>query len=125
MTLKNYLWVMSILSLISWGLFIFVIKTVDPFTTNWLGFLIFYASLLSSLIGTFSIFGFILRYYFVKEKIIFNLVKISFRQSFVLSLFIISYLILKSFDLFSWINLILLIILFTFIEISLSSKKKK
>jgi len=125
MTLKNYLWVMSILSLISWGLFIFVIKTVDPFTTNWLGFLIFYASLLSSLIGTFSIFGFLLRYYFVKEKIIFNLVKISFRQSFVLSLFIISYLILKSFDLFSWINLILLIILFTFIEISLSSKKKK
>ncbi len=125
MTLKNYLLVMSILSLISWGLFAFVIKTVDPFTTNWLGFLIFYASLLSSLIGTFSIVGFLLRYYFVKEKIIFNLVKISFRQSFVLSLFIISYLILKSFDLFSWINLILLIILFTFIEISLSTKKKK
>ncbi len=125
MTLKNYLWVMSILSLISWGLFVFVVKTVDPFTTNWLGFLIFYASLLSSLIGTFSIAGFLLRYYFVKEKIIFNLVKISFRQSFVLSLFIISYLILKSFDLFSWINLILLIVLFTFIEISLSSKKKK
>ncbi|MDA3802840.1 MAG: hypothetical protein PF488_03010 [Patescibacteria group bacterium] len=124
MTLKNYLWVMSVLTIVCWGIFAFVVNMVDPFSTNWLGYLLFYASLAASLIGTISIFGFLLRYSFAKEKAIFNLVKISFRQSFILSLFIISFLILKSFDLFSWINLILLIILFTFLEISMSLKKK-
>jgi hypothetical protein len=124
MTLKNYLWVMSILTIFCWGIFAFVVNMVDPFSTNWLGYLLFYASLAVSLIGTISIFGFLFRYLLSKEKVIFNLVKISFRQSFILSLFIISSLILKSFDLFSWLNLILLIIFFTFLEISLSLKKK-
>lgn len=125
MTLKNYLWVMSILTIICWGVFVFVVNIVDPFSTNFLGYLIFYTSFLASLIGTISIVGFLLRYFLSKEKTIFNLVIISFRQSFVLSLFVISFLILKSFSLFTWLNLLLLIILFTFLEITLSLKKKK
>lgn len=124
MTLKNYLWVMSALTIICWGIFFFVIDLVDPFSTNWLGFLLFYTSLAASLSGTFALAGFLLRFYFSKEKMIFNLVKISFRQSFLLALFIISFLILKSLDLFAWLNIILLVIVFLFLEIILSLKKK-
>ncbi len=124
MTLKNYLWVMSALTIICWGIFFFVIDLVDPFSTNWLGFLLFYTSLAASLSGTFALIGFLIRFYFSKEKMIFNLVKISFRQSFLLALFIISFLILKSLDLFAWLNIILLVIVFLFLEIILSLKKK-
>lgn len=124
MTLKNYLWVMSILTAICWSIFAFVVNLVDPFSTNWLGFVLFYASLLASLIGTVSIIGFLIRYSIDSEKIVFNIVKISFRQSFLISLFIISFLILKSFSLFSWLNLFLLIIFYTILEIVVVIKKK-
>ena len=124
MTLKNYILAMSVLTAICWGIFVFIAGTINPFSTNWLGFLLFYISLGVALIGTSSILGLILRFFFAKDEAVFNSVKNSFRQSFLFSLFIISLLILKSANYFSWLNLILLIIIFTILEIFLSSKKK-
>jgi len=125
MTLKHYLWTMLALSAACWGIFIFVVGLVDPSSTNWLGFILFYASLAASLVGSFAVAGFVVRFFFSKEEIIFNLVKNSFRQSFLISLFVISLLILKSVDLFNWFNLILLAVIFTVIEVSLTAKKNK
>jgi len=51
MTLKNYLLVMSVLTTICWGIFIFVAKLIDPTSTNWLGLALFYASLFIALSG--------------------------------------------------------------------------
>jgi hypothetical protein len=124
MTLKSYLWVMSALTAFCWGIFIFVINLVDPAATNWLGFVLFYASLAASLIGTISLLGFIIRFYTSSGEPMFNLVKAAFRQSFLLAVFIVLILILKSQNLFNWLNLILLVILFTIIEMFLTFKKK-
>ncbi|MFA7088093.1 MAG: hypothetical protein WC146_02005 [Patescibacteria group bacterium] len=124
MTLKNYLLVMSVLTAVCWGIFLFVAGMVDPTATNWLGFLLFYLSLFAALSGTATIIGFFFRFVALKKELAFNLVKISFRQSFLLSLFIILLLILRAGGLFNWINLSLLVIIFTILELFLISYKK-
>ncbi|MFA5109627.1 MAG: hypothetical protein WC458_03725 [Patescibacteria group bacterium] len=124
MTLKNYLWVMSTLTAVCWGIFIFVANLVDPETTNWLGFLLFYLALFASLSGTITLIGFLVRFVALKKELAFNLVKIAFRQSFLFSFFIVSLLILKAQNLFSWLNLFLLVIIFTILELFLVGHKK-
>lgn len=124
MTLKNYILAMSFLSLVCWVAFFFVAGMINPFTTSWLGLLLFYTTLTASLIGTSSILGLVFRFFFKKEQAIFNAVKNSFRQSFLFSLFIVALLLLKSFNLFSWINLLILIAIFTIFEIFLRPRKK-
>lgn len=124
MTLKNYLWTMSALTAACWGIFSFVVGIVNPEATNWLGFTLFYSSLAASLIGSLAIVGFLIRFSFSREEIIFNLVKVSFRQSFLISVFMVCLLILKSADLFNWLNLIILAVIFSIIEFVITSKKK-
>ena len=124
MTLKNYLLVMTVLSAICWGIFVFVASLVDPQATNWLGYGLFYLSLFLSLSGTGALIGFIFRFVALKKELAFNLVKIAFRQSFLFSLFIVILLILKSQHLFNWLNLSLLIIIFAVLELFLISYKK-
>lgn len=124
MTLKNYLFVMSVLTAICGGIFLFVANLVDPTATNWFGFGLFYLSLFLLLSGLASLFGFIVRFVAPKKELAFNLVKIAFRQSFLFSLFIVFLLILKSQQLFNWLNLFLLVILFAIFELFLINYKK-
>lgn len=124
MTLKNYILTMSFLTAICWAVFAWVFNTINPITTNWLGMLMFYITLGIALIGTSSILGLVYRFMFRRDEVIFNCVKNSFRQSFLFSFFIISLLLLQSVKLFTWINLGLLVIIFTVLEIFLSSRKK-
>ena len=124
MTLKNYLFVMSVLTTVCWGIFVFVAGLVDPTATNWLGFILFYLSLFLALSGTAALIGFIFRFVALKKELAFNLVKVAFRQSFLFALFIIFLLILKSQQLFNWVNLFLLVIIFTILELFLITYKK-
>ncbi len=124
MTLKNYLFVMSVLTAVCWGVFFFVAGLIDPALTNWLGFFLFYLSFFLALSGTFALVGFLFRLVALKKELAFNLVKISFRQSFLFSLFIILLLILKSQNLFNWLNLFLLVIIFSILELFIGNYKK-
>lgn len=124
MTLKSYLLVMFALTAFCWGIFIFVASLVDPNMTNWLGFVLFYISLFLALSGTSALVGFIFRFVALKKELAFNLVKIAFRQSFLFSLFIIFLLVLKSQQLFNWLNLFLLVIIFAILELFFISYKK-
>lgn len=124
MTLKNYLFVMSVLTTVCWGIFVFVAGLVDPIATNWLGFILFYLALFLALSGTAALIGFIFRFVALKKELAFNLVKVAFRQSFLFALFIIFLLILKSQQLFNWVNLFLLVIIFTILELFLITYKK-
>lgn len=109
MTLKSYLILMLCATAICWGAFVLVTKATDPFLTNWLGFTLFYAALFLSLVGTFSIAGFLLRFAALRQVMAFRLVTDAFRQSFLLALLVVVSLILLSLDLFSWLNFFLLI----------------
>lgn len=124
MTLKNYLLVMGVLTAICWGIFIFVAGLVDPSATNLIGFSLFYFSLFLALTGAGALVGFLVRAMTKKKELTFNLVKLAFRQSFLFSLFIVFLLGLKAQHLFNWLNLLLLVIIFTILELFLISYKK-
>ncbi len=99
----------------------FVLWTVNPDITNWLGFLLFYFSLFFALSGTAAIVGFLIRFIGLKRELVFNSVKSAFRQSFLFAFFIVAILYLLSHNLFSWLNLFLLIIGLSLLEYFLIS----
>lgn len=124
MTLRRYLLVMTSLTLLCWGILFFLANIIDPTSTNWLGFVLFYSSLFLALAGLAAIIGFIIRFIIFRKELAFNLVKVAFRQSFLLALFLIAALFLKAHQLFNWLNLLLLILVFTGLELFLINYKK-
>lgn len=124
MTLKQYIVTMTIVTLFGWFAWIFVLWTVNPEITNWIGFFLFYTSLFLALAGTATIIGFILRFIVLKEELVFRLVKEAFRQSFLFSGLVIVSLMLLAHDLFSWLNVLLLVIGLSALEYLLLSWQK-
>ncbi|PIR13078.1 hypothetical protein COV49_03380 [Candidatus Falkowbacteria bacterium CG11_big_fil_rev_8_21_14_0_20_39_10] len=101
---------MIMATLVCWGLWAFVLWSVNPETTNWLGFSLFYLALFLSLAGTAAIIGFLVRFIFLKRQLAFRAVKIAFRQSFIFAFLITTSLVLLAYDLFTWLNLVLLVV---------------
>ena len=124
MSLKKYLILMSLATLVCWGLFIFIIFTINPLETTLLGFVLFYFSLALSLAGTFSILGFLFRFKILKKDLVFRQVTEAFRQSFLMSLLLIIILILLSKNLFTWINLLILVVGLSLLEYFWVSRTK-
>ncbi len=124
MSLKKYLISMTTATIITWLLFIFIMNKIDPEITNWIGFLFFYFALFLALSGTIAILGFIIRKKIIKETLIFYSVKNSFRQSFLFSFLIVSVLFMLAENLFSWLNIIILIAILSILEYILISKTK-
>ena len=124
MTLRAYLIIMSITTLLCWSAFTFVLLNVNPETTNWLGFLLFYLSLFLSLVGAGALIGFVIRFIGLRRELVFRSVREAFRQSFLFSFLIIAVLFLLSKNLFSWLNLALLIIGLSVLEFFLISYRK-
>jgi hypothetical protein len=116
---------MILATMFCWAGFSFVIWTVNPNDTNWLGFFLFYLSLFLSLVGTAAIIGFIIRFISLKRELLRQSVKMAFRQSFLFSFFIVAVLFLLARNLFSWLNVIVLIIGLSVLEFFLLSYSKK
>lgn len=116
MTLRNYLIFMLAATLVCWVAFTYVVYTINPNATNWLGFTLFYASLFLSLIGTSAIIGFLIRFIVLRQALVFRSVSEAFRQSFLFALLIIIALWLLARDLFTWFNILFLIIGLTLLE---------
>ncbi len=121
MSLSKYLIVMVIGTLAALSCFAVSILVIDPFSTNWLGMTLFYASLMVSVTGLAAIIGFIFRFVVLRKKLAASAVIISFRQAFVIALLIALILFLLAEQLFSWLNVVLLIIGFTSLELFLIS----
>jgi len=124
MTLKSYLTVMAVMTIICWAIWIFLFFSINPEITNWIGFFLFYAALFLCLVGTASLIGFFIRFIALKQELVFRLVKEAFRQSFLFSILIIVSLILLSRDLFTWLNLFFLISSLSILEFFLISYSK-
>ena len=121
MSLRSYLTIMLIATALCWACFLFVVNLVNPVTTNWLGFVLFYASLFLALAGTTAIFGFLVRFIFLKKELAHSLVIVAFRQSFLLALVLIVCLMLLAKNLFTWSNLGLLVVAVSCLEYFLIS----
>jgi len=124
MTLKKYLNLMLILTLICWLIWIFVLFFINPDETGFIGFILFYFSLFLAILGTLAIFGFIIRARIIKKGHIFKQVETSFRQGIWLSVFIIGLLLLQEFSLLRWWNCLVLFLFLTFLEFFFLSSRK-
>ncbi|PKM91599.1 hypothetical protein CVU82_00075 [Candidatus Falkowbacteria bacterium HGW-Falkowbacteria-1] len=123
MSLKKYLFFMAFLSLLLWAVFVFIAKAVDPEITNWVGLALFYSSLFLALSGSLAVLGFFVRSLFSKKNLKINLVKTSFRQSFLFSFLLISILFMLAENLFSWLNVIIIILILSILEYIFMSEK--
>ncbi|MFA6391146.1 MAG: hypothetical protein WCW66_00140 [Patescibacteria group bacterium] len=110
MPLRRYLLIMGFGTLISWGAFVLVILNIDPFSSGFVGLFSFYIMLFLALMGTFALFGFIVRAVFVKRSVLFRHIGVSLRQSVLFSSLIMVSLMLQANNLFTWWNAILLIL---------------
>jgi len=124
MTLKKYLIIMIVMTLLCWFGFIYVIFSINPDITNWIGFSLFYVSLFLALVGTSALIGFVVRFISLKQELVFYLVKEAFRQSFLFSSLIVISLLLLSRGLFTWMNLFFLIASLSILEYFLLSYDK-
>lgn len=123
MSLTKYLVFMILATLLCWAAFLIVLYNVDPFSTVGLGLVLFYLSLLFTLIGTLSLVAFIIRYIFNKNQFITQQVIASFRQAILFSVLVVVALYLQSKELIAWWNLLILIVLLVVVEIGFSSKR--
>ena len=121
MTLKTYIIIMSAMTAVCWTAWIFVLVIINPIITNWIGLLMFYSSLFLALVGTAALIGFVIRFVALKQDLAWRLVKEAFRQSFLFSILIVVSLLLLSKDLFSWLNLLFLILGLSILEFFLIS----
>ncbi len=115
---------MGVMTAVCWGVFILMLNFIDPTVTNWLGFMLFYVALFLALSGTAALVGFIIRFVALRRELAFYAVATAFRQSFLFALFIVIALFLLSANLFTWLNLILLLIIFSILELFVASYKK-
>lgn len=121
MSLRLYLFIMSAMTVFCALALGYIILTVDPETTNSLGLVLFYLSLLLSIVGAAALIGFIVRFVIFRHELIINTVKTAFRQSFFFAGFIVAVLFLLARGLLSWLNLSILIIGLSSLEFFLLS----
>lgn len=125
MSLKYYLSIMFCATLICWLAWLIIIFNVDPRQAGSWNLIFFYLSLFLSLAGSFSMLGVLFRVYFLKIKEpYFRIVKKSFRHSLFFSLLLVVALFLQSLRLLNWWNLIILILAFSFFEMSFLTERK-
>ncbi len=121
MTLRSYLMVMTIGTLIFWlALGLFIIN-IDPHATNWMGIALFYLILMFAITGTGAIIGFIIRFFALKQELVTQSVIIAYRQAMLAAVLVSSVLFLFSQDLFSWLNVLLLLFALSGLEFFLLS----
>ncbi len=127
MNLRQFLFLMIATTGLCWFGWFLVLFNIDPYQTNWFGFLFFYLSLFLSLLGTGSIIFLGFNYWRWRQEIaLFRQVELSLKQSLVLASFSVFLLFLqakKVLNLFIFLTLIL--IFFIILSIIISIKKNK
>lgn len=124
MTLRKYLILMSLASLVCWLAFILVIYYMNPISSGMIALIFFYLSLFLAIVGTFAIIGFLLRTKVLSGELIFKQVAVTFRQALWFGILAVFSLWLQSKNLLTWYNLSLQIIVLLILEFFFLSTKK-
>ena len=125
MSLRSYLFLMSIASLLSWAVLFFVVFSISPSNDNFIGLISFYLSLFMAIVGTYSVCGFLIRRLVMKnDGVVFRHVRRTFRQGILLGLAVILILLLLAQGLLFWWNAIILVVFFIFVELIIFSNYK-
>lgn len=100
-----------------WLGWVYVLFRIDSVKTTWLGFLFFYMTLGTALIGTLTIAATAVRRIFRPKHIISRQVLASFRQAIFFTLLIIGTLGMMAHDVLRWWTIMLFILVLTLLEL--------
>lgn len=116
MSFRGYIIAMLVATLLSWAAWLLVLIKVNPNEVQDLGFVLFYASLLLALLGTFSLLGLVFRHLRVRKKFLVEKVVTSFRQGLWFAVVVVAALILQSKGILTWVNVVLVVGIVTIME---------
>lgn len=126
MTYKKYLTVISITALIGWVSFILVIFRLEPCTgpgtitlchsASALALILFFLSAFFALTATFTLLGFLLRFWLHQYEIYLDHLNVSLRQGILLTLCALGALSLLFLNALTWWSGLLLILIIIFLE---------
>ncbi len=117
MSLRTYILLMCLSTLLAWTAWGFVVMNVQPVGTGAIGPGLFYVTLFVSLIGSFTLIDLLARLVLFKQKgADFREVRISFRHAVLLSFLAVIALFLSSGGWLTWWAWIILIVVASAIE---------
>jgi hypothetical protein len=125
MNIKQLLIIVSLATLLFWAVWITIVSQINPYETDFFGFVLFYLTLLFSLLGTFFLASFAFRKAFNKFSMEYSIVGTSFRQSFFFALLVVSLLVLQGIKMLNILNAILLVAVIVVLEFFFLSYKKR
>jgi hypothetical protein len=112
-------------SVLSWLSFFLVINRLDPFANTATALVSYYITLFLALTGTFTIIGFYIRLWWLKNSLYYHNINISFRQGFLVALGVCAMLGFQSLRILNWWDGIIIVIIVTIIEFSFLSNRLK
>ncbi|HBR80339.1 MAG: hypothetical protein UX09_C0004G0008 [Candidatus Uhrbacteria bacterium GW2011_GWE2_45_35] len=125
MTFKQFLITMAGATFIVWLAWLFILLNLDPVVSGWSGFLFFYCTLGTALVGTLAIVGTAVRRSFRPNDLISRQVLVSFRQAIWLSAILVTTMILFSQGVFRLWIISLVIVVFAFVELAFLSARRR
>jgi len=123
MSLKQYLLIMSLVTVVAYILVASVASYFDPTVSGLLPIVFFYASLSLALIGTFTLIGFAIRSMRKHSAMAFREVIISLRQAIWFTILIVGSLGLMRLQILNILNLLLVLLALTALELYFLNKK--
>jgi hypothetical protein len=108
---------MAISTIVAWLSWSLIVLNVNPEETGLWGFVLFYFTLITGLIGTLSLIGILYRVMLRQRKeVLSREVKISFRHAVLLSFVAVSALALSAYGILHWWILLVLIVIVSAVE---------
>ncbi len=122
MSLRIYLLLLLIVTLVCWGLFAFILFGVDP-EGGKLGVIAFYAALGFAVMGTYALLGYVIRSRLSRGEELYANLGVSLRQGLLLTIGFIGVLLLQSIRLLNWWDGCLLVGFLVLLEFFFLSRK--
>ncbi|MFA6587488.1 MAG: hypothetical protein WCT08_00295 [Patescibacteria group bacterium] len=116
MSLKSYLIIFTIATLIFWAAWAIVFTQLNPDSNQIVTVTAFAVTLGFAAAGTFSLFGFAVRALFGKDPVLFRVLRTSTRQGVVTAIFLEALLVLQTVRWLAWWNVIPLALFFILME---------
>lgn len=124
MSIRSYIWGLSISTLLALAAWIFVVFYIDPEEAGIIGRVFFYTSLFLFLAGFLVSFFVWLRKKFVGEDVAVETIGLSFRQGVLLAIFLVVVAILQGIGYLIWWNALLTLAGIFLVELYFISKEK-
>lgn len=125
MTYSAYIAVIFLATVVSWTSFVLVFIRMNPYITTATALITFMITLFLALTGTFTLIGFYVRLWWLKNSLYYHSINTAFRQGALLSLMVCAMLGLQAFRALNWWDGLIVIIIVTIIEFSFLSKRLK